>query len=791
VRPLLLASSFVGLAAVACWGASRPAEAPHAVRQTAALSPHPASVEPAPSAPLIPLDLREFQPVLGLTGLESAREAVDTGRPRDAANLVLARLAQSPSAVDQARLQFTAGALFSQAGEVARARQAFLEAAKVEWPLRADAWLRAAESFMSEAQPGAALAASEQAHFAMSEPRQRLVEARAYAALDRPNEAAASFRALLHPGLGFQLRMEWVRLQVQQARRSVGDEQLSWARAARLELAAALVGLPAQHPVAVEGGKLEAELGLLTHEPVLPASSSDKLAHLSSLIDQNALDEALEFTAGFAFTKGEYSSERCQFDSLTGKLLSLQRKWGEAAEKLGPAAEHCTTDTALHARLLFNAGKYSAADGRDAKAVRYYAALERLYADNSLADDARLRSARSYKDMGAPARFVELLTRMPEDYPDGDMTWEGVLELALYQMERKDWASAALVLESGARAVQTKDAARGQEFAGCERYFLARTQGELGKKTEELDQYEAIVRELPLSYYMLHAYSRLAEVDPKRAESALLVGQADAAERPFSFAHRAEFDTPEFGRGLELLRVGELSAGQEVLGRLKLGEGADQSLLWGLALLYDRAGDAHVGFGIAQGRLTDWLSHYPSGDWERPWQIGFPRPYYPIVRRESLSSGVPEWFIYGIMREESTFDPSAESPAAAYGLMQLIVPTARAIGKKAGLPYTPQALKQPHVNIALGSRVLSSLARQFPTNPWLAIPGYNAGPGRPKRWLRERPDVDFDVWVELIPFRETRRYTKRVLASRATYAFLYAREQAADALLLPRRLTLP
>ncbi|HSC88937.1 MAG TPA: lytic transglycosylase domain-containing protein, partial [Polyangiaceae bacterium] len=134
---------------------------------------------------------------------------------------------------------------------------------------------------------------------------------------------------------------------------------------------------------------------------------------------------------------------------------------------------------------------------------------------------------------------------------------------------------------------------------------------------------------------------------------------------------------------------------------------------------------------------------------------------------------------------------NAESPAAAYGLMQLIVPTARTIGQKAGLPYSPAALKRPSVNIALGSRVLSSLSKQFPDNPWLAIPGYNAGPGRPKRWLRERPDVDFDVWVELIPFRETRRYTKRVLSSRAAYAFLYERENAEPALLLPRRLTLP
>jgi soluble lytic murein transglycosylase len=93
------------------------------------------------------------------------------------------------------------------------------------------------------------------------------------------------------------------------------------------------------------------------------------------------------------------------------------------------------------------------------------------------------------------------------------------------------------------------------------------------------------------------------------------------------------------------------------------------------------------------------------------------------------------------------------------------------------------------VNVAIGCRVLSELTREFPENPLLAIPGYNAGPGRPRHWLDEWSDVDFDVWVELIPFNETRRYTKRVLASRAAYAFLYAPDRAEEAMRLPMKLS--
>jgi len=69
----------------------------------------------------------------------------------------------------------------------------------------------------------------------------------------------------------------------------------------------------------------------------------------------------------------------------------------------------------------------------------------------------------------------------------------------------------------------------------------------------------------------------------------------------------------------------------------------------------------------------------------------------------------------------------------------------------------------------------------------LAIPAYNAGPGNPKRWLRERPNADFDLWVELIPYVETRRYVKRVLSSRAAYAFLYQREDFETFAVLPSK----
>jgi soluble lytic murein transglycosylase len=147
-----------------------------------------------------------------------------------------------------------------------------------------------------------------------------------------------------------------------------------------------------------------------------------------------------------------------------------------------------------------------------------------------------------------------------------------------------------------------------------------------------------------------------------------------------------------------------------------------------------------------------------------------------VVARESESSAIPVSLTWAIMREESGFDPGAHSAASAIGLMQLIAGTARLIAKGTTLETDEAALGRPEVSIALGARLLGSLRTSFSNNPALAIAAYNSGSGAVRRWLTERGTDDFDVFVERIPFDETRGYIKRVLASEGTYLYLKSGE---------------
>lgn len=811
-RAWKLGSVAVGLAVGACsiarlTGPEAPGE-PLAIKTTAAGEAPTAAQEPAPDEVL---DLEAFTPLLALSELGAAREAIDAGETAVAAERVREVLEQAAwRDLERARGEYLLARLEEESGRFESAARAYMNASEVSWELTHYALLGGGRCWLQSGEAARALAALERVPLdgpvgaglrpLLAEAAERTGDLERAVGLWSA-EVSAAPSAEAHRALA---RILLARLQERGALNETGQPREAGAvseaeaRAILVHARAAEVGLAPASDGARAARALQRSAAVLLPEGEAalagPREPEVELRHVEALHDTGHLEDALDASDALILRLSDrWSAVGCKLSFVRAKVLARQRHWARASEELVPAVQHCRDDADLRPRLLYVAGKYAASGGQHAQAVRYYEMLEKEGGQSTLLDDGRLLRARSYLRLGAEARFTELLASMPADYPNGDMTMEGVLELAMRRIEKHDWSGAASVLERGVALVRSKDSARGHEFSGRERYFLARARYELGKQEEALEEYASIVRELPLSYYMLHAYSRLDALDPERARASLEEGVRRATERPFSFAMRSEYRHPAFRRGMELLRVGDVARGRRELAALPRGDGdsPDASLLWGIALLYGRAGAAGPSHGIARGQLTDWFAHWPSGDWRKAWELGFPRPHRSIVEREAGKNGVPEWFIYAIMREESAFDPGAESPAKAYGLMQLIVPTAKAYAQRVGLPYQPQALKQPAVNIALGSRVLSSFTDRFPKNPLLAIPGYNAGPGRPARWLRERPEVDFDVWVELIPFSETRRYTKRVLASRAAYAFLYDPERAEEALRLPLRLEAP
>ena len=216
---------------------------------------------------------------------------------------------------------------------------------------------------------------------------------------------------------------------------------------------------------------------------------------------------------------------------------------------------------------------------------------------------------------------------------------------------------------------------------------------------------------------------------------------ASLASRPAVVRARELFLTGLYGRGRAEWNM--------LLETLTPEEQAQASILahrWGW---HSRAISTAAGTGL----YDDLDLRYPT-----PWR----QLFEPLSRRASLEPS----FAYGIARSESLFMPDVSSSAGAIGLMQLMPATGKETARQVGIRYRGQiSLVDPAINIELGTRYLGGMLERFGGNPVLASAAYNAGPHRVSRWLPEEGQLPADVWIDSIPFRETRRYVRRVLAS--------------------------
>ncbi|BCD87471.1 lytic transglycosylase [Pseudomonas solani] len=150
--------------------------------------------------------------------------------------------------------------------------------------------------------------------------------------------------------------------------------------------------------------------------------------------------------------------------------------------------------------------------------------------------------------------------------------------------------------------------------------------------------------------------------------------------------------------------------------------------------------------------------------------IRFPMAHRGALTQQARLRGLHSSWVFAITRQESAFMADARSGVGAMGLMQLMPGTAKETARKFGIPLaSPQQALNPDVNIQLGAAYLSQVHGQFNGNRVLASAAYNAGPGRVRQWLKGANHLAFDVWVESIPFDETRQYVQNVLSYSVIY----------------------
>ncbi len=280
-------------------------------------------------------------------------------------------------------------------------------------------------------------------------------------------------------------------------------------------------------------------------------------------------------------------------------------------------------------------------------------------------------------------------------------------------------------------------------------YWQGRAHEAAGAKAEAEAAYrKAAVHQT--AYYGLLAAERLGLT----LDAGLISGARPADWR------QAAFTQSSVHQAARLLQ----SAGERVLAKrfwLHLAEGLDAKAL-------DQLGDMALALDEPHIAVLVGKSAAERG-------VILPRAYYPVAEIVPDGLAVSRAFAMAIARRESEFDPTARSSADARGLMQLLPGTAKMMAKKLDVPFDAAKLfSDPAYNAKLGSAYLAHLIEEFGPSIALVASGYNAGPGRPRRWIEDfgdprRADVDVVDWVEAIPFNETRTYVMRVVEGVVIY----------------------
>ena len=535
------------------------------------------------------------------------------------------------------------------------------------------------------------------------------------------------------------------------------------------------VGKRAEEQVSVLLATLPEVSARALREPAL----EEQLLRAESLLAALKHKEALAVLTQLEPRLGNEPQLLCRARFGHAKALLDSRARTEGAALMASVASECPYDSEQRAWARYHAGRAFSALGKNEQAIEQYEALEHEAPRHRLADDALFRAARVAHDMGDAAGMVERLKALPLRYPHGDMQARARFSLAFQAAADNDLTTAINILAEDDRDEQTED------LQGRASYFRGRFLARQKRFDEAEEAFVQTVRRYPLSYYGMSAYSRLAQLDPARAHALAPRLVNDAAEK-LTFEQRPELLTPGFQRAIALFSAGDVTLAQAELRALGFLDATQlPELTWLAAALLDRAGAPHLAVDMVRRRMPELLARHPVGRGLSLYRLVYPQAFAPLIEDGAAREGVPAAFVRAVAREESGFYPKAVSRSGARGLIQLLESTAKAVSKGGlNLPTHPAALQEPAINLALGTHFIATLASSVGGQMALVPAAYNAGPAATARWLSQRGHEPLDVWVENIPYDETRGYTRRVVQSYGVYHWL----QTGEMLPLPERL---
>jgi soluble lytic murein transglycosylase len=393
--------------------------------------------------------------------------------------------------------------------------------------------------------------------------------------------------------------------------------------------------------------------------------------------------------------------------------------------------------------------------GREGDALDVAHRLIREYPQSPLAPRALYAIGEVREDRGATASALALYQQAADQFPATRWGAQAAFAVGWVGYRAQQWESAR------AAWLRLAERAPDADVTPAALYWAARAAASEGRRDLAEEDYRRVATQYGDTYY------------GQRAAVHLGIQVRIAVAPPLDFA---EGEVPPLDRYRELDALGQTD---DALGELEAAATlvpprAQELVYLLLSQRYAQQGDIPKSITTAE-QARDAAGVLP--DRALPlalWEALYPKVYWDAIDQAAYRTGADPYLIAAIIREESRFNPQAGSPAGAYGLMQLLLRTARNNARSLHVPAPDiRGLADPATNILLGAEELEFQLQRFGGREDLALAAYNAGPGTVHRWEARRGGLDAEGFVEEIPYLETRMYVKTVQQSAAIYRWLY------------------
>lgn len=501
----------------------------------------------------------------------------------------------------------------------------------------------------------------------------------------------------------------------------------------------------------------DAEAVLAKEDPKHPLTQKELLARAQALADAAQLDDALHAidraqSAPQATLSGT-ALRRARADA----MMRARARYADAALLFKQCSNDAQNPQAA-SDLVWSARALSRADHDDEAIERYDEVIARHGKSPDAAAAAffaaRLELLHGRWDKAA-VRFDDYVAK----HPSGADRDEALHLRAIAHFERGDEVKRARTLL--------------EQRAGSEHDAVARARMENlaalaalkdGDKTHAIARFTDVAKSLPLTWPALVARARLVQLGAPLPPA--IPAAPEASVTPL------DVKLPEAVATLD--RVGLDGAAEEAL-RAREGEitsAAPSRSVEALCIAYGKIDRGKRRMQLSSQISSSHLQNAPNAATRWAWECAFPAPFNAAARDAEIKETLPPGLVHAVMRQESSFDEGALSPARAVGLLQLLPETGASIAHEMGLRLEEGDLKNGTRSITLGARYLHDLLVKAHGSLPLAVASYNAGEDSVLRWAQRMKGMELDAFVEAIPFAETRAYVVKVLENFARYGYL-------------------